>query len=334
MPKTDFAGMAAALEAVRSDPAPILVVTHEWPDGDAVGSACGLCTLLRDNGFRAEFFLAAQMPDCYRPFLPFLSAEFTAEEINTKFSLVLNADASTVKRMQLGPAEFASITIPVVTFDHHPDDEMFGTLTCLDPEASSTAELIYYFAVSQGWKISPLSATFLLLGIVTDTGCFKFTNTSAKSHRAAAALLELGADHDRIINEVYLSKPLNMVRFESELFSGIRTAFDGKFAWISVPRELLDKYDVNLRNTEQLIELVRGIQGVVVAALVKPTSNPGIYRVSMRSKAPEISVGRIARALKGGGHEMAAGCSIFAKTQEEAGEVLLRYVRKEMNHEI
>ena len=149
MPETDFAGMAAALEAVRDNPAPILVVTHEWPDGDAVGSACGLCTLLRDNGFRAEFFLAAQMPDCYRPFLPFAPVEFTAEEINTKFSLVLNADASTVKRMQLGPAEFASITIPVITFDHHPDDEMFGTLTCLDPEASSTAELIYYFAVSQ-----------------------------------------------------------------------------------------------------------------------------------------------------------------------------------------
>ena len=334
MPATDFSGMAAALEAVRDIPAPVLVVTHEWPDGDAVGSACGLCTLLRDNGFRAEFFLAEQMPDCYRPFLPHPPATFTAEEINTKFSLVLNADASTVKRMQLGPAEFASVTIPVVTFDHHPDDEMFGTLTCLDPEASSTAELVYYFAVSQGWKISPLAATFLLLGITTDTGCFRFTNTRAKTHRAAAALLELGADHDRIINEVYLSKPLNMVKFESELFSGIRTAYDGKFAWIAIPRELPDKYDVNLRNTEQLIELVRGIQGVVIAALVKPTSNPGIFRVSMRSKDPDLSVGRIARGLKGGGHEMAAGCSIFAKTQEEACEVLLRHVRKEMNHEI
>ena len=334
MPATDFTGMAAALEAVRTNPAPVLVVTHEWPDGDAVGSACGICTLLRDNGFRAEFFLAEQMPDCYRPFLPYPPAEFTAEEINTKFSLVLNVDASTVKRMQLGPAEFASVTIPVITFDHHPDDEMFGMLTCLDPDAGSTAELIYFFAVSQGWKISSLAATLLMLGITTDTGCFRFTNTRAESHRAAAALLELGADHDRIINEVYLSKPLNMVKFESELFSGIRTAYDGKFAWIAIPRELLDKYDVNLRNTEQLIELVRGIQGVVIAALVKPTSNPGIFRVSMRSKDPDLSVGRIARGLKGGGHEMAAGCSIFAKTQEEACEVLLRHVRKEMNHEI
>ena len=334
MPTTDFTGMAAALEAVRENPAPVLVVTHEWPDGDAVGSACGFCTLLRDNGFRAEFFLAEQMPDCYRPFLPYPPAAFTAEEINTKFSLIVNVDASTVKRMQLGPASFASILIPLVTFDHHPDDELFGTLTCLDPEASSTAELVYRFAVTQGWKLSPEAATFLLLGIVTDTGCFRFTNTRAASHRAAADLLELGADHDRIVNEVYLSKPLSMVRFESELFSGIRTAFDGKFAWISVPRELLEKYDVNLRNTEQLIELVRGIQGVVVAALIKPTSNPGIFRVSMRSKDPEISVGRIARGFKGGGHEMAAGCSIFAKNQEEAAEVLLRHVRKEMNHEI
>ena len=334
MPATDFTGVASALEAVREFPAPILVVTHEWPDGDAVGTACGLCTLLRDNGFRAEFFLAAQMPDCYRSFLPFPSAEFTAEEINTKYSMVLNVDASTVKRMQLGPADFASVTVPVVTFDHHPDDEMFGDLTCLDPEASSTAELVARFARSQGWKISPESATLLMLGVMTDTGCFRFTNTTAEAHRVAAELLALGADQDRIVNEVYLSKPLNMVRFESELFSNIQTAYDGRFAWISVPRELLDKYDVNLRNTEQLIELVRGIRGVVVAALIKPTSNPGIFRVSMRSKDADISVGRIARALKGGGHEMAAGCSIFAKNQAEASEVLLRYVRKEMNHEI
>ena len=333
MPASDFTGVAAALEAVRGNPAPILVVTHEWPDGDAVGSACGLCTLLRENGFRAEFFLAPQMPDCYKPFLPFPSVAFAADEINTKFSMVLNVDASTVKRMQLGPAEFASVRIPVVTFDHHPDDEMFGDLTCLDPEASSTAELITRFAQSRGWTVSPLSATLLLMGMMTDTGCFRFSNASAQAHRIAADLLDLGADHDRIVNEVYLSKPLNMVRFESELFSDVHTAFGGRFAWLSISRELMEKYDVNMRNTEQLIELVRGIQGVVVAAIVKPTAAPNIFRVSLRSKDPSVSVGRIARGLRGGGHEMAAGCSIFAHNQAEAAEVLLRHVRKEMNHE-
>ena len=333
MPATDFSGVASALEAVRNAPGPILVVTHEWPDGDAVGSACGLCTLLRDNGFRAEFFLAEQMPDCYRSFVPFPPAAFAADEVNTKYSMVLNVDASTVKRMQLGPAEFASIRIPVVTFDHHPDDEMFGDLTCLDPEASSTAELISRFARFLGWKVSPRAATLLMLGVMTDTGCFRFTNTTAEAHRTAAELLALGADQDRIVNEVYLSKPLNMVRFESELFSNVQTAFGGKFAWLSIPRELLDKYDVNLRNTEQLIELVRGIQGVIVAAIVKPTASPGIFRVSLRSKDPTVSAGRIARGLRGGGHEMAAGCSIFAHNQAEASEVLIRHVRKELNHE-
>ena len=331
---SDFGSMLAALESVRESENPILVVTHEWPDGDAIGSSCGMWRMLCDNGYRAALFLPDEIPDAYRSFLP-KEALVRPEPatVNASFSMILNVDASTVKRMGLGPIRFADLTIPVVTFDHHPDNELFGDLSYVDPEGCSTAETLCLFAESCGWTIGPDAATWLLLGVTTDTGCFRFSNADASAHRTAGTLLARGADNDRIMNEVYFSKPLNLARFEAALLGTLETEFDGRFAWCRITREMLDEFGVNLRNTEQTIEQVRGIQGVEIAALVKPAVSQGIYQVSLRSKNPEFSVGRIARGLNGGGHEMAAGGTIFAKTPEQAIEILLQHVRKELYHE-
>lgn len=330
----EFDAMSAALDEARASGKPILVVAHEWPDGDAIGSSCGMWRLLCDNGFSAELLLPGEIPDVYRSFLPHEAlAHPDPASVNDAYSMILNVDASTVKRIGLGAIRFADLTIPVATFDHHPDNEIFGALSYVDPEACSTAEVLHRFAVSCGWRISKDAATWLLLGVTTDTGCFRFGNADAAAHWTAGKLLELGADNDRIMNEVYFSKPLNLVRFEASLIGAIETAFDGRFAWCSITREMLDRFGVNLRNTEQTIEQVRGIQGVELAALLKPTASPGIFKVSLRSKNPSLSAGRIARGLNGGGHEMAAGGTIFAKTPEQAVEILLRHVGKEFKHE-
>jgi nanoRNase/pAp phosphatase (c-di-AMP/oligoRNAs hydrolase) len=95
----------------------------------------------------------------------------------------------------------------------------------------------------------------------------------------------------------------------------------------------LEKYSIDIRNTEQLIENIRGIDGVTVAALLKSTKSPGIYKISLRSKDPRISVGKVARRLNGGGHETAAGGTIFAKSLEDAENILLKHVEQEMKNE-
>lgn len=171
----------------------------------------------------------------------------------------------------------------------------------------------------------------MMLGIITDSGCFRFDNTTPRALRIAASLLEAGADHHNIIADAFFSKPFNMAMFESELFcTELRTAHEGKTAWVVIPQRLLKKYAVDIRNTETLIEGIRGIRGVQVAALIKATENPGIFKISLRSKSADISVGRIARRLNGGGHEMAAGGTIFAKSPDEAEEILLNHIEMEM----
>ena len=335
MKTNDFSDILQALEQVRESGKEILVITHERPDGDAVGSFSAMVELLRSNGFAAAWYLQDPVPDCYTSFLDGENAKITsAADVNERYSLIFNVDASTVKRLGISPAAFEEITIPVVTLDHHPDNEHFGTWSYVDPKACSACEVVYCFARHAQWQITPRASTLLMLGIVTDSGCFRFSNTTPRCMQIAADLLENGADHARIIDRAYLSKPFPMALFEAELFrSALRTALEGRFAWFTITNELLAKYSIDIRNTEQLIENLRSIDGVTVAALLKSTKSPGIFKISLRSKDPNVSVGKVARRLNGGGHEMAAGGTIFAKSLEDAENILLKHVEQEMKNE-
>lgn len=311
----------------------ILIVSHERPDGDAVSSLNGLCRLLRENGMEADAMMPDALPDFYVPFLYHLLGSIpTVNEINERYSLVINVDASTTKRVALGGGNWSELTVATVTLDHHPDDERFALYNYVDAKACSTAQVVYELAQFANWTISKETATTLLLGILTDSGCFRFDNTSPAALRAAAALLESGADHHKIIECVYLSKPLNSAVYEAQMLCHfMRTALDGQLAWFYLDPNLMKQYGIDLKNTEQLVDILRSIQGVQVAALIKYPTQPGTYKISLRSKNPAISVGRIARALEGGGHEMAAGGTIHADSVEQAELILVQYVEKEFH---
>lgn len=330
MRASDLTPVLTLLDAAKNA-GRILVVTHERPDGDAVGSSVGLWNLLNGNGFRADLFIQDAVPDFYRTFVPANAPVPTAATLKSDYAALVSVDASTGKRLGLAGIDPAVVTIPFAALDHHPDHQDFAPVVYVDSGASSASEVVFQLARTAQWKISPDAATALLLGVTTDTGGFRFDNTSAASLRSAAELLDAGANHHRVIEKAFFSKPFNMAQFEAELFCGwLRTACDGRFAWFMIPDELLKKYRIDIRNTENLIENVRGIEGVEVAALIKPTASPGIFKISLRSKNPAVSVGKIARRLNGGGHELAAGGTIFAKSGEEAENILLKHVEMEL----
>ena len=331
MKTKDFSQLLPYFEQIRKDQGRILVITHERPDGDAVGSSVAMWRLLQDNGYQADLMIPDQVPDAYQVYMPTCIKGVSTAELNGQYGLIVNTDASTIQRLGLGALSFDEIRIPFITFDHHPDNGIFGDVSYVDDQACSASEIVYSFAEYCQWKISPEAASLLLLGIVTDSGCFRFDNTTPQALRIAASLLEAGADHHHVVANAFFSKPFNMAMFESELFcSELKTAHEGKTAWVVIPPRLLRKYAVDIRNTETLIEGIRGIRGVQIAALIKSTDNPGIFKISLRSKTPEYSVGRIARRLNGGGHELAAGGTIFAKTPSEAEEILLKHIEMEI----
>ena len=146
---------------------------------------------------------------------------------------------------------------------------------------------------------------------------------------AAAALIRLGADRHSIVLEAFSNRDAGLVRLEADLLNnGLRTAFDGKLAWFVLTKELLAKYGVDVRNTENLIDAVRNIRGVEFAALLR--EEPDGYKLSLRTKNAPYSAGRVARRLNGGGHEMAAGGFIYAATEEKAGTILTEQIRMEL----
>lgn len=326
---SSLASLAEELKKQRGK-RPFLLVTHERPDGDAVSSLFGMKNLLQENGFQVEALLPYGVPDMYWNFLEgeeFLT-EMTLDDAG-KYEGIIYLDCAKQDRAS-HPLLREKLPLPwkEINIDHHGDNPFYAnTLSFVDKTAASCSQIVYQLAAEASWQISARTATFLLLGIITDSGCYRFDNTDAAAFLASAALLQKGADRHRIVNECYMQKDENLILLEGELVSQhLQKNKDNTFACIYLAPELLEKYKVDLRNTEQLIEAVRPMKGLKGCAVIRKEASG--FKASLRAKEKEFPVGPVARALGGGGHEMAAGCSIAAPDGASAVKILFETVER------
>lgn len=308
---------------------PLLLVTHERADGDAIGSLFGFSLLLRENGIKADAVLPEGVPDIYKNFLTgkFLT-DLTLEKAQ-EYGGVVYLDCARRERASCALLkESLALDWKEYSIDHHGDNPHYArTCSFVDEKAASTTQILCFLGEKASWQISREAATFLLLGLVTDTGCFRFDNTSPESFLAAGMLLNKGADHHRIVNECYMQKAENLILLEGELVSQhLQKNPDGTFACIFLAPELLEKYTVDIKNTEQLIDAVRPMSGLKGCAIIRREGTG--FKASLRAKEKEFPVGPVARELGGGGHEMAAGCPINAPDGASAVKILFETVEK------
>ena len=288
----------------------VLLLTHQRPDGDALGSTFGMREFLRERGIAADVLIPDPLPRRYREMCrDHLRRVFPAELAN--YDMFLALDCANPARLGCG-GEFTIDDIREKNFasiDHHGGNSLEARYSWLQPESGSTCQMVMELIDYLNLPISPAGATFLLTGMMTDTGCFCFSNTRGNTLRAAALAVDYGADVEKIANTVFFSKPLKQLEFEAELVAtALRTVCGGKVAYACVTDELLAKYDFDLREDEGLIDILRGLENVVVAMLVH--HRPDGWRISLRSKDSAYPVVQIARQFGGGGHELAAGCTI------------------------
>ena len=289
-----------------------LLFTHVRPDGDALGSSFGLRDALRASGKWADVVIPYDMPDRYRKFFNGAVTGVSPEEAK-RYDRIIILDCATPERIESGNFDFSGCCIPILNLDHHR-----GNTTCsiagvshVDPEASSTCQLAFELAQECGLNITKEAATSFLIGMMTDTGNFRFANTSGDTLRSAAKLLDAGAELESAVNTIYFSKSMRQRNFETDLVSNaLKFVSNGRIAYAYITDQMLEKHNFSLKEDEGIIDILREIDSVVFAVLIH--RKDGAFKLSMRSKDRRYPVGPVAREYGGGGHDLAAGATIEA----------------------
>ncbi len=294
-----------------------LLTTHEGPDGDALGSLLGMHELLGYLGKDSVMFLAAKefpLPSEYRH-IP-LENVFHEAPADLGDRVVVFLDCGNAERM---PVDFLlEGGLTVVNLDHHHDNTDFGDTFFVDPEASSTAEIVYRLARELDVTVTPLIATALYIGVVTDTGKFMYDSTSPETHEVAAELLRAGVDVDDVNSRVYESLPIEKLALLGRALEKLRIDCEGRLVTTHITSTDYEETGSGEEMTEGIVDHLRSIEGVEVAAVIRDqlATDGSSRRISLRAAKPGVDVSRIARGFGGGGHVKAAGCSSELEYQE------------------
>ena len=299
----------------------ILIFAHENPDGDAVGSACALCKGLISLGKNAAVWLdGVPSSDVYLTQGILYDESFTPEHI-------VSVDTADNKIMCTNVGSFNKETPVELAIDHHYSNILYAQSTCLDENAAAAGEVVYDVLQELGVTITKEIAECIYIAVSTDTGCFRYSNTTAKTFRTAADMLTYGIDIGTINRIQFETKTKEYVELEKMALAEMQTYFDGKCAMMVLTHEMYVKSGALDSETQALSSLPRQIEGVYVGVTMKEKEE-GLFRISIRTNAP-ADASAIAANLNGGGHKMAAGCS-FSGTKEDAVRKVLEYTEMQL----
>lgn len=295
-----------------------LLTTHLHPDGDGLGSMLALGRALGNTGKTLAMVHREGVPSAY---LCLPGARDVRTQLDGGFipSYLIALDCGDRERMALPPG--LPPDLPIVNIDHHLSNSYFGGINLVDPEASATGEIVHRLLLAGGYELDPQIAMAIYVAIATDTGFFRYANTTRQALSLAAYLVEeFQLDPGRIAEVVHEQKSLNAIKLLGLVLTTLRLVPGGKIAWMYLSREMLEQYPVEPEETEGYINFARSIIGVEVALFFKEVKE-GEVRVSWRS-GPNADVSRLAAHFGGGGHARAAGCTIHGNLQGAMRQVL------------
>ncbi len=319
--RTDLEAVADALRSAER----VVVVAHENPDGDALGSLLGATLGLRSLGKDVVMYLAgsAPMPAEYR----FLDLDEVLREVPADIGerVLLAVDCANERR--IGPDDDAVERAAfVLDVDHHHDNNRFGDANLVVPDASSTAEVVRDILRELGVDLTPEIAEALYVGLVTDTGRFQYTNTTPKALRLAAELVEAGADVHGIFRHVYETVQFAKLKLLARALDRAQVFEGGRLVVSYLKKEDFAEVGAEEPFSEGIIDHLRAVEGSEMVALIRepPRDEGPSRRISLRSSHDEVDVSAIARERGGGGHPQAAGFS-----SEESIEEIIDFLRRE-----
>ncbi|HMJ04513.1 MAG TPA: bifunctional oligoribonuclease/PAP phosphatase NrnA [Conexibacter sp.] len=305
-----------------------LLVTHEHPDGDALGSLLGMHQVLQALGKDSVMFMAADefpLPYEYRFFAFDGLVSVPPADIAQRTVVFLdcgNIDRNPADALQLEGAH-------ILNLDHHHDNTHFGTVNHVVPEASCTAEIVWDLMHGLGVAPTLPMAEALYVGLVTDTGKFMYENTGTSAHVMAAELIEAGVDVHDVYHRIYEGVPYAKVALLGRALTQVERHDEGRLTMTRLTAEDFAAAGAEENYSEGVVDHLRAIEGTAVAALVRDrlgaNQPPGTRKVSLRASNDRVDVSAIAREQGGGGHRQAAGFSTTLPDDE-----LVAFLRREV----
>ena len=301
-----------AIKAARS----VILFTHRDPDGDAIGSMISLYVALKKLRKKVDMFSSDPVPEMYR-FLPHSELVKTKLPKRPVFDLAIVSDCGGIDRID-GGFDVRTMVRTVINIDHHPDNTRFGDVNIVE-SISSVSEIIFSLLKKMKVKITKEIAECLYVGIMTDTGNFRYDYTTADTFAVARELIKTGIEFSNIAMKVYESKTLPSVKILGYAMYNLETTKSGRVAWTVLSKKQMDEVGAKSEDLTGLVDTLRSVRGVEVAILFREEED-GI-KVNFRSKY-KVNVSKIAGKLGGGGHVRASGAILDTSLEQAKKKVL------------
>jgi phosphoesterase RecJ-like protein len=301
-----------------------VLTTHINPDGDAIGSEIAMTEYLRHLGKEVFIVNNSSTPNNYK----FLDGneDIIVYDEQQHHQIVASADAYIIvdisdwERLRKIGQIIKTVPVPKICIDHHHINYKFADVDIIYEEASSTGELIYEFLTHVKYPIQGITADALYTCILTDTGSFRFSNTSARTHRVASHLLDIGVNAKEIYHLVYEQNSRSKMALMGEALRNLKYECSGRLAWFVLSQEMFELCQASHWDTEGFPEIPRTIDGVEVSLMFTELAMDKV-KVSLRSKG-QIVINHIAEKFGGGGHHYAAGALVNKNLTETIPMVL------------
>lgn len=298
----------------------VLILIHHFPDGDTLGCGYALCRALQTLGKKAWVECCDKISDRY----DYITSKVEKQEFD--YEHIVTVDVADNKLLGTLNEKYGDKV--ELCIDHHESNTMYAAQTYVDSSAAAACEIIYDIILALGVEIDKDIANALYTGIATDTGCFKFTNTTPRTHIISAELIKAGADYGEINRIMFDTKSKSRLAVERMVLENIVFSHSDKIALVTISQDMLRESKADDGELEGITSLPRTIEGVIVGITLRERKD-GKYKVSVRTHAP-ISASALCAKFGGGGHDRAAGCEI-ADTLENARDMMISAAEKMLN---
>jgi len=301
-----------------------LVVSHVQPDGDAISSCSAMCWLLEQYGKQVTIINESELPGRLNYLYQYDHIKQYSPTDTYPFDAVIALDCADYKRIGDVSLLFTD-NVPLLNIDHHPTNNEFGTVNIVRSDAAATVEIIYDLIDYAGHTPSLPCATALYTGLLTDTGGFRYSNTSPAVMELASKLLALGVSGYELADRLLEKMTLGRLKLLQASLARISFTEDLKIGWVAIMKDDLTSCGAVSEDLEGIVNYVLNVDGVEVGILFKQTET-GAVKASLRS-AGKVDVASVAQGFGGGGHVRAAGCKLEWEIDESI-QRLVGAVRK------